>query len=354
MLPPLYTELSAAAAQAGFPLFGAVDLSLAEEVLSEHFCRYEEWVKDGKAGEMGYLVRERARAVRRNPELLLPGAKAAVCFGLPYNKNPRGALDPTQGPRSARYLEGPDYHNKIKDRLNALMNAFVHSSKNADLHWKVCVDTSAVLERSWSAAAGLGWIGKNTLLIHPSLGSYFFLAVVFLNQELGQAPSLLRGFCGHCTRCIDACPTGALSEKGLDARRCISYLTLEKRGSFSDEEHANLAKAGTWVAGCDLCQEVCPYNQKSARGHKSPISPASWAELLAESPEQFQRRVEVSALNRIKPSDFDRNLAVALKNALPALSPGSGVHLRKQIQERLTCSSHPELWKKCLESVSES
>src|SRR5690606_9214103 len=148
-----------------------------------------------------------------------------------------------------------------KDRLEALMNrlsADWNSRLGLTLEWKVCVDTSAVLERSWAALSGLGWIGKNTLLIHPQYGSYLFLAEVLLSVRTGEGPKPLKDYCGNCTRCLSACPTGALEPHWLKSQDCIAYLTLEKRGAWDKNEEFK-RKMGTWVAGCDLCQEVCPF-----------------------------------------------------------------------------------------------
>ena len=187
----------------------------------------------------------------------------------------------------------------------------------SDLKWKVCVDTSAVLERTWGAITGLGWLGKNTLLIHPKHGSYFFIGVAFLNLASENPPRLLANYCGSCTRCLHSCPTEAFREPGrLDARKCISYLTLEKRGAFSPDEEKRVASSN-WVAGCDICQEVCPFNQKPARlpdppmqGKDSVSDQHDWAQLLNESDAEYETRIKNTALDRVSREQFKRNLAV--------------------------------------------
>ncbi len=223
------------------------------------------------------------------------------------------------------------------------------------------MDTSAVLERSWAALAGLGWIGKNTLLIHPKFGSYLFLGEVLINQRTHRSPAPLPNFCGHCTQCLKSCPPQALSPQGqLNSNQCISYWTLEKKGphEIPDTEQK---KIHTWIAGCDLCQEVCPFNQKISRAAANEqIAHAlgatalqTWAELLNESPEEYKARVRDSALSRIKYSQSSRNLAIALHNQLEAQATEASrwQSLIPLLQKRLEAeadSYHRENWKKCL------
>jgi epoxyqueuosine reductase len=166
-----------------------------------------------------------------------------------------------------------------------------------------------VLERTWAVLAGLGWIGKNTLLIHPQLGSYVFIGVVFLSREFGFLPEPLKDYCGPCTRCLGACPVGALADHDLDSRKCISYLTLEKRGPFQEKPELH-----GYVAGCDLCQEVCPYNTKAVR--RTPVAGLAphlvldAAKLERETESEYRERIRGTALSRVKFPDFKRNLAV--------------------------------------------
>lgn len=305
--------------QHGFPLAGALDLDLAAKAMGSHVARYDEWLTEGRAGAMEYLKRGRDR--RADPRLVFPEAKSILCVGVPYSSKPAGKMEVSSGPRYARYLRARDYHKEITERLEALMTEVSQELGSSDppLRWKACVDTSAVLERSWAALAGLGWIGKNTLLIHPRHGSYFFLGEVLINRETGKGPAPMKDYCGNCTRCLNACPTSALKEPHvLDSRDCISYLTLERRGELPITSRTREAM-GAWVAGCDLCQETCPFNLKVSKN--PPEAPdgatsiADWRALLIESPEEYRERTRHSSLDRIKPAQFSRNLAIALQNA---------------------------------------
>jgi epoxyqueuosine reductase len=275
---------------------------------------------------MEYLVRGRDR--RADPTLLFSEAKSVLSVAIPYPKSPAGGTHPTEGPRYARYLQGKDYHLEITDKLQRLMlkaqSQWNTSLPEQELKWKVCVDTSAVLERSWAALAGLGWIGKNTLLIHPQYGSYLFLGEVLINQRTFQAPSPLPNYCGNCTRCLHACPTQALQKPNeLNSNRCISYWTLEKKGELPISQ-GDKKKIGPWIAGCDICQEVCPFNikpVKTALLNGETIDPENatslrqWKELLEEEISFYKQRVKNSALSRVKPAQFSRNLAIALANS---------------------------------------
>ncbi len=326
----LYELLLECAAQEGFPLAGGVDIDLAlsdaSGVFQKHVEHFDQWIQAGYAGTMDYLLRGRAR--RADPRLLFPGAQSVFCVALPYSPQAAGAQSIREGPRYARYLQGPDYHVQMTQKLQRMMEAVQAKSQAApSLDWKVCVDTSAVLERTWAALAGLGWIGKNTLLIHPKYGSYLFLGEVLINLPIGRAPTLLPNYCGNCQRCLKGCPTSAFEKPGvLNSNRCISFLTLEKRGEMNLSEEQK-KKIGPWIAGCDLCQEVCPFNLKCSRAEKDPAfdSNASatalntWEALLEETPEQYLLRVKNSALKRVKPQQQSRNLAIVLKNALEAL-----------------------------------
>ncbi|MCM2276978.1 MAG: tRNA epoxyqueuosine(34) reductase QueG [Oligoflexia bacterium] len=314
----------------GFPLAGALDIEGAP--IGPHVARYDRWLSRGYAGAMNYL--ERGRHRRADPTLVFPGAKSILCVAQPYDVRAAGAASSTEGPRYSRYLRAGDYHDGIAAQLELVMTEVARALGDSvvpPLKWKICVDTSAVLERSWAALAGLGWIGKNTMLIHPRLGSYFFIGTVLLDRETGHGAAPLPDYCGHCERCQYSCPTQAFAEpRLLDSTRCLSYLTLEKRGALPiDETHKRAID--TWVAGCDLCQEACPYNVRAARRSEAEPQPVTddqaialrgWEELLRESNEGYRERVLGSALSRVKPGQFSRNLAIALGNAI-LLSPPS-------------------------------
>jgi epoxyqueuosine reductase len=273
---------------------------------------------------MHYLTRGRDR--RADPRLVMPTAQSIFTVMLPYRKTPAGSTDPSRGPRYARYLHGRDYHLDMTERLERVAIR-ARQETGAPLEFKACVDTSAVLERSWAALAGLGWIGKNTLLIHPKLGSYFFLGSLLLSEPLGRGPSPLPDYCGSCTRCLHACPTRALpAPRELDSNRCISYWTLEKRGDLTLNA-ADQKAMGTWIAGCDLCQEVCPFNLKAARAETSPppdpgaIGLDDWESLTMEAEADYRVRVRESSLNRVKPAQFARNLTIARANSRGVSGP---------------------------------
>ncbi|MGK5082703.1 tRNA epoxyqueuosine(34) reductase QueG [Bdellovibrionota bacterium FG-1] len=321
-----YSLLLASAQTEGFSCAGAVDRDLSLEAIAPHVARYDEWLARGYPGRMQYL--ERGRDRRADPRLMFPETQSIFCVLAPYPRRPYGAAEISEGPRYARYLrgltgtDGLDYHDSLAQRLERMME---QTKQNyPELRWKICVDTSAVLERSWAALAGLGWIGKNTLLIHPKLGSYFFIGVVLINQKTGRGPTPLPDYCGSCTRCIQGCPTGALRDPHwLNSERCISYWTLEMRGELGLSEQDQKA-IGPWVAGCDLCQEACPFNIKPVRreleqdGGSSRNEPPrllqDWDALLAEDAAAYKARVAHSALNRVKPADFRRNLEISRQN----------------------------------------
>ena len=302
-------------AKAEFPLAGALDLDLATEIFSAHFKKYDSWLDSGYAGTMGYLHRGKDR--RANLRLLFPEAESILCVAEPYSTEPLGGKS---GPKYARYLRGEDYHQRMKDGLDRVMKSVSQKwTSKSPLLWKTCVDTSAVLERSWASLAGLGWIGKNTLLIHPQYGSYLLLGEVLINQETGHGPVTLPNYCGNCTKCLDACPTKSFAQPGLlDSRKCISYLTLENR--IQDK----IEVRDSWVAGCDLCQEVCPFNFKRAKteprqhGHEQDdgFFSLGWKELTALSEEEYEDKVKNLALNRVKPKQFQRNLQAAKRSFL--------------------------------------
>lgn len=331
----------------GFALAGAVDLELLDDSWFQALERYDRWIEGGYQDTMEYLVRGRAR--RADPSILLPGVQAIVPVALPYPTAPAGAEAPSEGPRYARYLQGPDYHKEITRKLETVAAATLPPG----VQWRACVDTSAVMERTWAALAGLGWIGKNGMLIHPRLGSHLFLGELLITARTGRGPAPLADLCGHCRRCLDGCPTKAFVAEGrVDARRCISGLTLERRGDLAASSELKKAM-GTWIAGCDVCQEVCPFNRKREKaesgaslGSHGAVSLVHWEELLRETSEGYGARIKGSALSRIKWPDFQRNLANALLNA--------GVEsddVLALVRERAGDSVVGHLWSECLASM---
>jgi epoxyqueuosine reductase len=273
----------------------------------EHGGALEAWLDAGYAGTMSYL--DRGRAERLDPARLLPGARSVVAVAMSYNKSTE---DDWRG--VSRYARGRDYHDVIRPRLVEL-GEFIGSAAGAPVASRAAVDSSAVLERDLAARAGLGWIGKNTNLLTPSLGSYFFIGIVLTTAELPfdqREPDR----CGTCTACLDACPTRAfVAPYVLDARRCISYLTIEHRGDIAGELADQI---GEWVFGCDVCQEVCPWNRKAEPGHEPALEPSgsfgALESLLELDREEFRARFRGSALTRTKRAGLLRNAAIVLAN----------------------------------------
>lgn len=296
-------EVLQIAHECGFELAGVAPCDPASD-----FARYQQWVAAGMAGEMRYLTDRRAE-LRRDARNLLPSARSVICVGKLYNTPdpPREEGDA----RISRYAWGKDYHVTMRAALERMV---VRLSEIETFEWKICVDTAPLLERSFARLAGLGWIGKNTCLINEPLGSWFFLGeiVASLDLEPGSPPP---DRCGSCTRCIEACPTQALVPSGdgwtLDARRCISYLTIELRGPIPDELRAGV---GDHVFGCDICQDVCPWNSKAPVTEDRDFAGTAMplAELAQLSPEAFRERFKDSPITRATYSGLMRNVAAAL------------------------------------------
>ena len=261
---------------------GLSDIGITPAAPSDHGTFLARWLEAGMAGEMSYLGRDEAMARRMDPTLNLEGARSVVVVAdhYPPDDPPGVPGDPSMGV-IARYARGRDYHNVLAGKLKALARWLdeavapeegggsgtgAEGGSRGDRH-RSWVDTGPLLERELGQRAGLGWFGRNTMLIHPRRGSYFFLGVLLTTVELDPDPPFEADRCGSCTACLDACPTGALlgrDEDGapvLDARLCISYLTIEQKGSIPEELRPRM---GNRVFGCDICQEVCPWNRRFA------------------------------------------------------------------------------------------
>ncbi|HEV8439361.1 MAG TPA: tRNA epoxyqueuosine(34) reductase QueG [Methylomirabilota bacterium] len=274
----------------------------------EHGPALQRWIEAGYAGTMAYLGRRLGE--RLDPARVLPGAVSIVCVALNYYQG-EGA-DPGCHP-IARYAWGRDYHDVMTPRLEQLA-VYLHEASGA--RCRAYVDTGPVLERDLAARAGLGWIGKNTMLLHPRLGSWFFIGVLLTTAEL-EHDAPLPDRCGSCRACLDVCPTEAfVAPYVLDARRCISYLTIEHRGAIDPALHEAM---GEWQFGCDLCQSVCPWNRKTPGTRERafmPAEPYPGAEAVVEmSDEAFRQRFSGTALLRAKAAGMRRNAAIALDNA---------------------------------------
>jgi epoxyqueuosine reductase len=278
----------------------------------EHGDAFLRWIEAGYAGTMGYL--ERRLGERLEPARVLRGARSVVCVALNYYQG-ESAPDPSWGP-VARYAWGRDYHDVMTPRLEVLA---AHLTEACGAVSKGYVDTGPVLERDLAARAGLGWVGKNTMLLHPDLGSWFLIGVLLTSAAL-DFDEPLPDRCGSCRACLDACPTGAFAAPYvLDARRCISYLTIEHRGAIDPALESEL---GAWEFGCDICQDVCPWNRKAPvtdEGAFLPSAPYPGAERIgAMSDEAIRARFAGTALLRPKPAGLRRNATIARDNAVRA------------------------------------
>lgn len=222
---------------------------------------YKEWIQQGLHGDMTYLADH--TAIKEQPQLKWPRARTALVFAMPYFPHPEQKADfPVKQARISLYAQGMDYHHWFKERMNQLCTKL--SSLFPTEEFVAFTDSSPVLERDLGLRAGLGWVGKNTCLIHPKKGSLFFIGEIYTSLPVQTEMEPLPDFCGTCTRCLDICPTGALVEpRKMDARKCISYLTIESRQVPPVELRE---KIGDWFFGCDLCQTVCPWNQKVFKG----------------------------------------------------------------------------------------
>jgi epoxyqueuosine reductase len=315
----LREQIKAEATALGFDLVG---ITSAEPLA--HGGRLRAWVAQGFAGEMGYMSRDVEKRV--DPSRVWPEARSIIVLGMNYYTS--SAIPDASPGRGwiARYAWGQDYHTVLGEKLKALV-AFIQDVEGAVVRARWYVDTGPILERELAWRAGLGWPGKNTNLINRRMGSWLFLGAILLDRELVyDAPATAH--CGSCTRCLVACPTRALVAPGvLDARRCISYLTIELRGSIPRELRPLM---GTHIFGCDICQAVCPWNRQAPVSSEPAFLPrAGFAApelipLLCLSDDEFRARFRGSPVTRAKRRGLLRNVAVALGNlrdlrALPAL-----------------------------------
>jgi len=290
-----------------------------------HWPTYEHWLSMGRHGSMDYLSDRR----RADPRLVLPECHSILVLAVRY-PNPESATQ-NKGPRPAgrvaAYAWGRDYHLVLPERLKTLAS-FIKTQVGSPVPHRWYTDTGPLLERDLAQRAGLGWIGKNTCLIHPKIGSYFLLAEILLGIELEPDVPFSADRCGMCTGCITACPTGCiLPDRTLDARRCLSYLTIENKNEIPPDLRPQL---GNRVFGCDICQQVCPWNRLADQEHdpafnaRPGLPDPDLAAELALRPQEFNLKFKDNPVLRSKRHGYLRNVAVALGNsgdlaALPAL-----------------------------------
>jgi epoxyqueuosine reductase len=289
------------AADLGFSFCG---ISKAE-FLETEAPKLEAWLKRGYQGKMAYL--ENHFDKRLDPRLLVPGAKSVV--SLVYNYFPENDLAAEQTLRVAKYAYGEDYHVVIKDKLKEFMARIQETI--GDVSGRVFVDSAPVMERQWAAKSGIGWIGKNSLLLNKQMGSFFFLAELILDLEL-EPDGPTKDYCGTCTACMDACPTDAIVGDGvIDSNKCISYLTIELKDSIPSEFKG---KTDNWIFGCDVCQDVCPWNRFSKPHSENRFQPQgewpnfSQQEWLDLTEEIFQKKFSKSAITRTGYDGLMRNI----------------------------------------------
>ena len=305
------SQIKEQARELGFDLCG---IAAADAYPELAFLR--EWLDHGYAATMGWLARSADR--RSDVRQVVPGARSVVVTGTLYNVDRPYSSELPQGvARISRYAWGADYHDVIEPRLHSLL-AWMRGAGDEPFDARVYVDTGPVQERVYAQYAGLGWIGKNTCLINPDVGSWLFLGVIITTLPLEPDTQGLEQ-CGSCTRCLEACPTGALVESGvLDANRCLSYLTIEHRGALPE---AHQAAMGAHVYGCDICQEVCPYNQPAPHSTDSAWQPRQGLDgpplldLWQRSDDEWRAMLKGSPMKRAKIDGLRRNVAVALRNA---------------------------------------
>jgi epoxyqueuosine reductase len=294
-------RLKAAAYGLGFDLCGITSLGPADTA-----PQFDRWLAADYQGEMHYMARGAER--RRDSRLAVPGTTHAIVVALDYGgKEPDGPV--------ARYARGRDYHDVMQERLGEL-HRWIEAEVGHGVKAKAYVDTGPILERDLARRAGLGWFGKNTMLIHPRLGSFFFLGALLVDLELSADPPFEAEHCGTCTRCLDACPTQAFVAAGvMDARRCISYLTIELKSAIPESLRESI---GGHVYGCDVCQDVCPWNVRFARALDEPaLAPRQEldaAEMVALDDAGFRERYRGTAVTRAKRRGLARNAAVVLGN----------------------------------------
>ncbi|MBK9207032.1 MAG: tRNA epoxyqueuosine(34) reductase QueG [Anaerolineales bacterium] len=276
-----------------------------------HYNIFEEWLDQNKHGTMNYLAEDRSRTRRADPKQILPECKSILVLAIPYSAVVRIS---GQNSELASYALGDDYHDIIPPKLKQIV-AFIEEQLGHEIPNRYYTDTGPILERELAQRAGLGWIGKNSMLINPAVGSTFFLAEILLGIELEPDDTLVTDHCGTCTRCITACPTQCiLPNRTIDARRCISYLTIELKDDIPEDLRPLMQD---WIFGCDVCQQACPWNRFSTQADsafetKIPL-PVLTSDLLLTSVE-FNQRFKKSPIKRAKRRGYLRNLAVAVGN----------------------------------------
>jgi len=316
MQPEFHEALKEQAKIRGFSLFG-----IAPATDADGFGRFCDWLDSGYAGEMDYLHEHREE--RRHPRSVVESVRSVVMLGMEYGVGRKPNHGGGWGSIAA-YAQGPDYHRYIWDRLNELSAWLMAEVPGSYSHG--ATDSAPLLERDFARRAGLGWFGKNTMLINKDRGSFFFLASLLTSLELPASEPYTANHCGTCTACLDACPTQAFVEPGtLDATKCISYLTIELRTPMPEPLREGV---GNWLFGCDVCQDVCPWNRFAGQGvafpHRDDLEALDPLEILGMSEAEYRRRFKGTSIYRAQWRGLRRNAAIVLGNtggddAIPAL-----------------------------------
>ncbi len=275
---------------------------------------YEGWIRSGYHAEMHYLASDSALAKRHNPSLVFPTVKSILILGIPYPP-PQSIGQSTIG----AYAQGPDYHHLIPEKLSGFQS-WLEELVDHQVQLKVFTDTAPIMEKALAVRAGLGWIGKNGLLIHPAYGSYFFLTEIFLDLDLPPDQPFSEDLCGTCTKCIEHCPTSAIMPgRQINCNRCLSYLTIEKKGPFSEQE---IGFIRSMLFGCDQCQVICPWNEKISKTKPKPtlfeadqrLNTIPKNEILLMNQEQFDAWFGHTPVSRAKRHGLLRNLLALFAN----------------------------------------
>jgi epoxyqueuosine reductase len=302
-------EIKAKAVEIGFDKVGIV----RSEPLTAEGKKLQGWLDRGYHGEMAWLARDPAK--HADPELLFPGARSIVVCALNYYTDHKHATDPSAG-KISRYAWGDDYHDVLREKLSLLLQWTKEKVPGSD--GKICVDTAPFMDKAWAVRAGLGWLGKHSNLITKELGSWVFIGSIILNVDLDHDTEIVEDHCGTCTACLDACPTNAIVEPYVvDSRKCISYATIELRDETLPAEI--VVNLDGWVYGCDICQDVCPWNRFETPADESRFEPRlgeisiDLDDLGAMEHEEYVERFRRSAMKRTKLTGLKRN-AEALRS----------------------------------------
>lgn len=299
-----YTRfLKKTATRLGFDYCG---IAKAEQ-LDDDARRLEQWLLNGYHGGMSYM--ERYFDLRIDPRKLVPDAQSVITLMMNYYPQ---ETQNKEAPKISKYAYGADYHEVIKDKLTELL--FCLREEVGDINGRGFVDSAPVLERAWAERSGLGWIGKNANLLTRQSGSFFFIASLIVDLKLNYDPAFAKDFCGSCTRCVDACPTGAITEPGtIDGSRCISYLTIELKDEMIPPEFKGEMEG--WAFGCDICQDVCPWNRFAKPNQQEALQPIpeilnlTTAQWEAMDEQVFKLLLKGSPIQRSKWKGIQRNLS---------------------------------------------